>query len=554
MKRPMQRPKPDAEKRWQAPRVVLQPEVQQGMQAGINKIVDVIRPTLGPRPRVVVMEKTAGGHLTPEMLDDGGTIARRILQLPGRNEDVGAMYIRHVLWRLHEKVGDGTATAAVIFKEVYNQGLRCLASGGNAMRLRTYLEEGMKVVFGELDGMTSPLEGKEALAYMAESICYDPPLAKMIGEIFEIIGVYGRFEVRSNRTNELEREYIEGMYWKGGVLSRTMYTNQTTLRAELEDAAVLVTDLDIKDPRDLVKLLTIVAQAKIKALLLVAKEVSQSCLGLLTKPEIAEKVKIVAVKTPGSLLQVREQVLDDLAILTGAEPVLGAAGSTLQSVKLENLGRARNVWADKNYFGIIGGQGDPRAIREHIATLRTAHEREEDPDEREKLEYRIGKLISGSAILKVGGLTQNEVKNRRELAERTATALRAAMREGVLPGGGAALLACRPALQQRLEESKDLDERMAYRILLRTVEAPFRTLAENAGFESSVVLGEIDRAGAGYGFDAVTGQVVDMAEAGVLDAAVVQKAAFRSGVGGAALALTTDVIVHRAAAPMVVST
>jgi chaperonin GroEL len=554
MKRPMQRPKLGAEKRWQTPRVVLQPDVQQGMQAGINKIVDVIRPTLGPRPRIVALEKTAGGHLTPEMLDDGATIARRILQLPGRNEDVGAMYIRHVLWELHEKVGDGTATAAVIFKEVYNRGLRYLASGGNAMRLRAYLEEGIKVVFSELDGMTSPLEGEEALVRTAESICYDPPLAKMIGEIFEIIGVYGQFEVRSNRTNSLERKYIEGMYWKGGVLSRAMYTNQTTLRAELEDAAVLFTDLDIKDPRDLVKLLTIVAQAKIKALLLVAKEVSQVCIGLLTKPEIAEKVKIVAVKTPGTLLQVKEQALNDLAILTGAEPVLGAAGSTLQSVKLENLGRARNVWADKNYFGIIGGQGDPRALREHIATLRAAHEREQDPDERGKLEYRIGKLISGSAVLEVGGFTQNEVKDRKELAERTATALRAAMREGVLPGGGAALLACRPALQRRLEESADVDERMAYRILLRAVEAPFRTLVENAGFESSVVLGEVGRAGVGYGFDAVTGQVVDMAGEGILDAAVVQKAAVRSGVGGAALALTTDVIVHRAAAPMAVST
>ncbi|MBN1815106.1 MAG: chaperonin GroEL [Anaerolineae bacterium] len=545
----MKRPRPEEEKRWQAPRVVFQPKVQQGMQAGINQIVDVIRPTLGPRPRIVAMEKTAGGTFAPEMLDDGGTIARRIVQLPGRNEDVGAMYIRHVLWKLHEKVGDGTATAAVIFKEVYNQGLRYLASGGNAMRLRKYLEEGMKVIFGELDGMTSPLEGKEALARMAESICYDPPLAKMIGEIFDIIGIYGRIEVRSNRTNALEREYIEGMYWQGGVLSRTMYTDQTRLRAELEDVAVLVTDLAIEDPRDLTKLLTVVAKAKIKALLLVAKEVSQPCIGLLTRPEITEKVKIVAVKTPGVLLQVQEQALNDLAILTGARPVLGAAGSTLRSVEFENLGRARNVWADKNYFGIVGGQGDPRAIREHIAALRTAHEREEDSEKRGKLEYRIGKLISGSAILKVGGFTQSEAKTRKELAERTATAIRAAMREGILPGGGVALLACRPALQQRLEEGTDLDERMAYRILLRAVEAPFRTLVENAGFEPSVLLGEIDRAGAGYGFDAVAGQVVGMAEAGVLDATVVQKAAVRSGVGGAALALTTDVIIHRAAAP-----
>jgi chaperonin GroEL len=550
----MKRPRPKEEKRWQAPRVVLQPKVQRGMQAGINQIVDVIRPTLGPRPRIVALEKTAGPSHPPELLDDGGTIARRILALPGRDEDVGAMYIRHVLWKLHEKVGDGTATAAVIFKEVYNQGLRYLASGGNAMPLRKYLDEGMRVVFDELDGLTSPLEGKEALARMAESICYDPPLAKMMGEIFDIIGVYGRLEVRSGRTNALEREYIEGMYWKSGVLSRAMYTDQTKLRAELEDAAVLVTDLAIENPRDLIEPLTIVAQAKIKALLIVAKDVSQPCIGMLTRPEISEKVKIVAVKAPGVLLKAQGQALHDLAILTGARPILEAAGDTLQSIKLRDLGRTRSAWADKTYFGIIGGQGDPRVIREHIATLRAAHDREDDPDERERLEYRIGKLIGGSAVLKVGGFTETEAKARRELAERTATAMRAAMREGILAGGGAALLACRPALQQRLEESADLDERMAYRILLRAVEAPFRTLVENAGFEPSVLLGEINRAGAGYGFDAVARRVVDMAEAGVLDAAVVQKAAVRSGVSGAALALTTDVIIHRAAAPTAVST
>jgi chaperonin GroEL len=520
------------------------------MQAGINQIVDVIRPTLGPRPRIVALESVSGPARAPETLDDGGTIARRILELPDRDEDVGAMYIRHVLWRLHESVGDGTATAAVIFKEVYNQGLRYLAAGGNAMRLRTYLEEGMRVIFDELSGMTSPLEGKEALARVAESICYDPPLAKMIGEIFDIIGVYGRLEIRSNNTNRLEREYIEGMYWEGGVLSRTMFTDPTSLRAELEDAAILVTDLAIEDPRDLTKLLTIVAKAKIEALLIVAKDVSQACVGLLTRPEITRKVKIVAVKAPSVLFKAQGEALSDLAVLTGADPILGAVGSTLRSVRLENLGRARTVWADKSYFGIIGGRGDPRAVREHIAALRVAHEREDDSGEREKLAYRIGQLISGSAVLKVGAFTETDLKLRKELATRTITAMRAAMREGVLPGGGVALLACRPALRQRLEESADLDERMACRILLHAVEAPFRTLVENAGFEPSVVLGEVDRAGAGYGFDAIAGQVVDMAEAGVLDAAVVQKAAVRGGVGGAALALTTDVIVHRAAAPM----
>jgi chaperonin GroEL len=546
----MRRAKKQGSSRWQPPRVVLQPEVQQGIQAGINQIVDLIRPTLGPRPRIVALESTANRNRSPEMLDDGGTIARRILQLPDRDEDVGAMYIRHVLWKLHEKVGDGTATAAVVFKEVYNQGLRYLSSGGNAMRLRKYLEEGLRVIFDELSGMTSQLEGKEALAQLAESICYDPPMAKLIGEIFDIIGAYGRLEVRSNRSHELEREYIEGIYWDSGIVSRAMFTDQTNLRAELQDATVLITDMDVEDPRDLIPVLTVLAKAKARAVLLVVKRLSDLTIGFLTSPKFREQVKVVAVKLPGSTLDVQRNAMRDLAVLTGGRPISKEVGDTLSKVTSEDFGRARTAWADRTHFGIVGGRGDPRELREHIAALRAVHERVDDPREQVELERRIGKLISGSAILKVGAFTETELKTRKELAERTASAMRAAMREGVLPGGGTALLACRPALQRRLEQARDLDERMAYRILLHAVEAPFRALVENAGLESSVVLKDIDRAGSGYGFDVVAGQVVDMAEAGIFDPAVVQKAAVRSAIGGAALALTTDVVIHRAAAPI----
>jgi chaperonin GroEL len=520
------------------------------MQAGINQIVDAITPTLGPRPRIVALEQTASRNRSPEMLDDGGTIARRIIQLPGRDEDVGAMYIRHVLWKLHERVGDGTATAAVIFKEVYNQGLRYLASGGNAMRLRRYLEEGMKIISNELSGMTSHLEGKEALAHLAESICYDPPMAKMIGEIFDIIGEYGRLEVRSNRSYEMEREYIEGIYWENGIISRAMFTDATKLRADLNDALILITDLNVEDPRDLIPPLTTAAKAKAKEVFLIVKGLSDLCVGFLTSPKFAEQLKVVAVKTPGSVRILQQDALHDLAVLTGGRPIRQDTGDTLKKVKIEDFGRARTAWADRTHFGIIGGQGDPRELREHIAILRAAHARAEDPDDRERLERRLGKLISGSAILKVGAFTEAELKARKELAERTASAMRAAMREGVLPGGGAALLACRPVLQQRLDASEDVDERMAYRILLHAVEAPFRTLIENAGLESSVVLGKVDQAGPGCGFDIISGEVVDMTEAGIFDPAVVQEAAVQTAIGGAALALTTDVIVHRASAPI----
>ena len=546
----MRRPRKQSKERWQTPSVVLQPDVYRGMQAGINQMVDAIKPTLGPRPRIVALESTVARHRSPEMLDDGGTIARRIIELPGRNEDVGAMYIRHVLWKLHERVGDGTATAAVIFKEVYNQGLRYLTSGGNAMRLRRFLEDGMKIISNELSGMTSHLEGKEALARLAESICYDPPMAKLIGEIFDIIGEYGRLEVRSNRSYEMEREYIEGIYWDSGIVSRAMFTDPTSLRADLNDALILITDLTVEDPRDLIPPLTLVAKAKAKEVFLIVKSLSDLSIGFLTAPKFAEQLKVVAVKTPGSVRVVQQDALHDLAVLTGGRPIRQDTGDTLSRVKIEDFGRARLAWADRTHFGIIGGQGDPRELREHIAILRAAHARAEDSDDRERLERRLGKLISGSAILKVGAFTEAELKARKELAERTAGAMRAAMREGVLPGGGSALLACRPVLQQRLDESEDVDARMAYRILLHAVEAPFRTLVENAGYESSVILGEVDRAGPGCGFDIVSGEVVDMTEAGIFDPAVVQKAAVQSAIGGAALALTTDVIVHRASAPM----
>jgi chaperonin GroEL len=248
-------------------------------------------------------------------------------------------------------------------------------------------------------------------------------------------------------------------------------------------------------------------------------------------------------------MQTRSAEVFDLSILTGARPFLEDAGDTLRLVKIEDLGRARKVWAERRTFGIIGGQGDPRKLREHIAALRSAVEREEELEDRQRLEKRLSKLISGMAILKIGAFTETELEVRKELAKRTASAMRAAIRGGVLSGGGAALLACRPVLQERLDQCQDIDERTAYRVLLRAVEAPFRTLVENAGLDSNVILRDVDDAGSGLGYDVVEEQVVDMAQVGIFDPAIVEKAAVRSGIGGAALALTTDVIVHRAAAP-----
>jgi chaperonin GroEL len=454
------------------------------------------------------------------------------------------MYVRQMLWRVHETVGDGTATAAVLFQVTYNEGLRYIAAGGNAMLLRRHLETGLKLILERLNCMTIRVQGKEKLAQIARSICYDQALGQMLGEIFDIIGEYGHLETRSGRSLRLEREYVEGMYWKGGLLSRQLVTDPARVRADLEDAAILISDIELKDPRQLLPAMTLAVQAKIKQMLIVVKSISDLTIGLLTRDKTLEKLRVVPVKTPGFTLTDQVANLQDLAILTGGQPLTAAAGQTLEQVKLEDLGRARRVWADPHNFGFSGGKGNPRQLRQHIASLRAAFSRIDDTEERNKIQQRIGKLIGGSATLWVGGATELEIKTRKELAERTAQALRGAVLDGVLPGGGAALLACRPLLQERLNHAADADERAAYRILLRVMEEPARTLLANAGFEPSEMMARINRAGQGYSFDLNTQQVVDMAEAGVFDIALALKEAVRTAIGAAALALTVDVLVH----------
>lgn len=537
--------------KWQTPQVIFQPQVHAGIKAGINCLVNAIGPTLGPYPRVVLYDTTIGktGRL-PEILDDGGTIARRIIGIADRDADVGAMLVRHMLWKQHEEVGDGTATTAVLFQAIYNEGIRYIAAGGNPMQLRGYLEQGMRVILNELTTMTTHLQGKEQLALLAESICYDPEMARLLGEIFDIIGEYGRLEIRSSQSRESEREYVEGMYWDGGVLSRNMIVNTPGMRAELENPALLLTDFDIQDPRDLVPVLAIVIGQNIAGLVIVARKLSDAVIGLITLNQQQQRIKaqIIAVQTPGVGLDAQQNNLTDLAILTGARIFTQAAGDKLSSIKPNDLGQARRIWATKDHVGLIGGKGDPRALRQHIAGLRNAFA-QAAPADREALRKRIGVLLGGSATLWVGGITETELNFKKELAQRTAEALRGAIREGVVPGGGVALLNCRSALQARMAQAEASEERAAYHILLQAIEAPTRTILHNAGVEAGTVFADIIAAGHGHGFDVRSGRIVNMAQAGIFDAASVTRASVNNAIRTAAMALTTDVVVHRSNPP-----
>jgi chaperonin GroEL len=525
-------------------RVVFQPKTYRGMQEGIDKMVGAVSPTLGPLPRVVAIDRTIPNK-APELLDDGATIVRRIIELPDRDADMGAMFLRHVLWQVHEEVGDGAATTAVLFKAVYDEGVRYIIAGGNAMRLRHYLGRGVRVVLDELDRMARPLEGKKKLAQMAESICYDEPLARMLGEIFDIIGEYGQLEVRSGKGRELERQYVEGMYWSSGIVSRNMITDHVELKAEVQNPAVIISDLDVEDPREVVRVLELVLQAEIPGLVILARKISDVVTGLLVAAsQKHDEFHAFATKVPGGTATDQAAAMEDIAILLGGNRLVRAAGDTLDRLTLDDLGRARRAWANRHHLGIVGGKGDPRVLRQHIANLRTAFENAKDAEVRKKLQERIGKLLGGSATLFVGGSTETELEARKELAKRTADAMRGAVRKGVVPGGGVSLLACQPALREQLAKSTDEDQAAAYRMLIKALEIPTRTILTNAGYDASEMMAEIRHAGSGYGFDVRTGTVRDMGEAGIWDATAVLKTSVYSALASAALALTTDVLVH----------
>ncbi len=531
------------------PSTLFQPDVQNGLRSGINQIVSAIRPTLGPLPRLTAIQKESGHGL--ELLDCGGTIARRIIQIQDRDADMGAMLVRQMVWQLYEKVGDGTAAAAVIFQKIFNEGMRFLAAGGNQMLLRRSLEEGLQVILRQLEAMDQPLEGDEPLARIAETICHDSDLAKMLGEIFDIIGQYGQLDIQPGRGRELEREYIEGIYWDSGLLSRYFLQESNPLKVELENAQVLMTDLDIEDPQDLLPVLEQAVQGVSKNLLVIARQLSDPAIGYLQQVNHSgHGIRIVAVKVPFANQDEVQAALTDMTMLMGGQAITRVSQRMLSGITPDDFGRVRRAWANMERFGIVGGKGDARRLRQYIASLKTYYGRAAQSDEKGRLQKRIGKLISGSAILYIGGATEMETETRMELARRTARALRASLGGGLLPGGGVALLDCRRELKREDDGNEPLEKRVARQILSRALEEPFRAILSNAGLEPQDWLARLNLAGSGHGADVRSGRMVNMAEAGILDSTEVVKSALHSAVSTAALALTVDVFVHRRIVPV----
>lgn len=459
------------------------------------------------------------------------------------------MLVRSMLIRQHERIGDGTATTAVLFEAIFNGGLRYIAAGGSAMQFRRHLERALPLVLDALDDMTFPLEGHDALTSMALSLCNDEELAGFMGESFDLLGEYGRLAIREGYGRRMLREYVEGSHFYAGAAARALLPEDAEATLRLETPAVFLCDLTIEDHRALFPVLQAANAANVSGLVIVARNLSEKAVSLLVAHNRLNKFKVIAVKLPGLNPEDRMGALEDLSLMTGASPVLEVTGAMLENVTAKQFGAVRRFWATVHEFGFVGGRGDPRRMREHLRRLKTRARMAPDVEDRKHLQDRIGAMLGGSLTLWLGGFSEPEIKMRKALAERTALALRSAIEEGVVPGGGIAHLNCRKVLAAH--SAQDADERAAYRVLIEALAEPARTIFRNAGCDPGEIMGKLMHADVNNVFDVMTHQMVDARVAGIVDSTAVLKASLRNAVSTAALALTIDSVVHLARPEMV---
>jgi chaperonin GroEL len=512
---------------------------QAALRQGVKVMADMVRPTLGPTARCVMLHEESSGR-SPEVLDDAATILRRVIELPDPYVNMGAMLIRHTVWKVHEAIGDGGATTAVLFEAIVRHTAPLLASGADAAALRRGLEQGLAAASAALAEMARPLEGDSEIARVAEALCHDPELARILGEIFDIVGVDGSIDIESGYTRGFDRQYVEGVQWDTGFFSAYFVTNQDRQEARMENPAILVTDMRLTTAEQLLPLLDSLAKMEQRDLFIIADEVSGTALSLLTANQRGGGMRSIAVKAP-SYEPERTQILKDLAIFTGARVVTEVSGISGESITTADLGKARVAWANAHNFCLQSGFGDPAALRERIAEVRAEYQQTTKPEEKEKVRARLGKLIGGVAILLVGGDTQRQIEERKATARRTVATMRHALQGGVAPGGGAAYLACRQAVHRVAAGG---DEAGARKALIHALEEPLAVIARNAGHDASGTVAQAGIQPPGWGFDAVSGQFVDMWSAGILDPVPMLQRALAAAVSGAAMLLTADVLVH----------
>ena len=518
-----------------AKQIAFNEEARRGLERGMNVLADAVKVTLGPRGRNVVLEKKWGA---PTITNDGVSIAKEI-DLDDPWEKIGAELVKEVAKKTDDVAGDGTTTATVLAQALVREGLRNVAAGSNPMALKRGIEKAVEAIVNELGSMAKSVDSKEQIAATASISAADATIGEMIAEAMDKVGKEGVITVEESNTFGLELELTEGMRFDKGYVSPYFVTDTDRMEAVLEDAYILIVNSKISNIKDLVPVLEKVMQSG-KPLAIIAEDIEGEALATLVVNKIKGTFRSAAVKAPG-FGDRRKAMLQDIAILTGATVISEEVGLKLETAGLELLGRARKVVISKEETTIVEGGGDDAQIKGRVAQIRTEIEKSDSDYDKEKLQERLAKLAGGVAVIKAGAATEVELKERKHRIEDAVRNAKAAVEEGIVAGGGVALLQAATAAFKKLK--LEGDEATGAKIVEVSIEAPLKQIAINAGLEGGVVVEKVRNLDAGFGLNAATGEYVDMIKAGIIDPAKVTRSALQNAASIAALFITTEAVI-----------
>lgn len=511
-------------------------EGRMGLQRGVNKLADTVKITLGPKGRNVVLDKSFG---TPTITNDGVTIAKEI-ELEDKFEDMGAQLIKEVASKTNDVAGDGTTTATILAQAMINEGLKNVAAGANPMEIRHGIEKATaKVVETINKNADKDVEGKEKIAQIATVSANDQEIGEMISEVMDLIGKDGVITVEESNTMGLEKEVVEGMEFDNGYISQYMITDTASMKAVLENPYILLTDKKISSIQEVLPILEQIAESGKKDIVIIAEDVDGEALATLVLNKLRGTINILAVKAPG-FGDRRKEMLEDIAVLTGGQVISSDLGHKLEDTKIEMLGTARKVESDKENTIIVEGKGDKEAIQNRISQIKKQIEKTTSDFDKEKLNERLAKLSGGVGIIKVGAATETEMKEIKYKVEDAVEATKAAIEEGIVSGGGVALV---DSIAELKTINAEGDEIIGIEIVKKALEAPMRQIAENAGVEGSIVIENVKKLKPGEGYNAITGEYGNMVSFGIIDPAKVTRSAIQNAASIAALILTTEAVV-----------
>ncbi len=517
-----------------AKQLIFDETARRSLKRGVDKLADAVKVTLGPKGRNVVLDKKFGA---PTITNDGVTIAREV-ELEEPFENMGAQLLKEVATKTDDVAGDGTTTAVVLGQALVTEGLKNVTAGANPMIVKRGLDKGVESIVETLKSNSRPVETREQVAAVAAISAADPEVGELIAEVMEKVGKDGVITVEEGQSIGLEKEYTEGMQFDRGYISQYFVTNPDRMEAVLESPAVLITDKKISSIQELLPALE-KAMTLGKSLFVIAEDIDGEALATLVVNKLKGTVSVLGVKAPG-FGDRRKEMLRDMAILTGASVISEEVGRKLDSVTPEDFGGARRVVSTKDDTTIVDGDGDSERVKARMAEIKVQVEETTSDYDREKLQERLAKLAGGVAVIKVGAATEVELKEKKHRIEDALSTTRAAVEEGLVAGGGTALLQALPSLDSLKLEG---DEAIGVSILRRALEAPIRQIAENAGQEGSVIVSEVRGKPVGQGYDALKGEYGDLFAKGIVDAAKVTRSALQHAASIAGMVLTTETLV-----------